>query len=315
MNIGWIYSAQFLLHDPGSVHVERAERLRIIRRALDASGLSPALLTLPFDAATPAQLAAVHDPAYVDLVRMMSDAEFPFIGSTDTGLCPHSYRVAALAAGGVLAACDAIMAGTVSRAFCAVRPPGHHAEVDQALGFCLFNNIALAAEHLVQHHHLTRVAIIDIDAHHGNGTQHMFEQRRDVFYVSLHERPESLAFPGTGYASETGRGAGLGYTLNIPLRRGCDERDYLAAVDRDVLPALDAYEPQMLLISAGFDALAGETVANLSLAPATFGPLTQRFVALAQRHAHGRLLSVLEGGYHLADLGRAVVTHVRALCV
>jgi acetoin utilization deacetylase AcuC-like enzyme len=313
MRIAWIYDAQFLLHDPGSVHLERAERLHRIRRALDEAGLLARLQALPFQAATPAQLAAVHDPAYVELVRMVSDAEFPFIGSTDTGICLHSYRVAALAAGGVLAACDAIMAGTVARAFCAVRPPGHHAEADRAMGFCLFNHVALAAEHLVRHHDLQRVAIVDIDAHHGNGTQHIFESRRDVFYVSLHERPESLAFPGTGYASETGCGAGLGYTLNIPLRRGCDERDYLAAVDRDVLPALASFDPQMLLISAGFDALAGETVANLSLAPDTYGPLTERLVALAQQHAHGRLLSVLEGGYHRADLGRAVVAHVRAL--
>ena len=158
------------------------------------------------------------------------------------------------------------------------------------------------------------MAIVDFDAHHGNGTQHIFEHRRDVLYISLHERPESLTFPGTGYAAETGLGDGAGYTLNVPLDRGCGPRDYLRAVDQWVLPALHDYGPQVLLVSAGFDALAGDNVANLSLDPESFGPLTDRLVAVALRHSQGRIVSVLEGGYDLAHLGSAVVAHVRALC-
>jgi acetoin utilization deacetylase AcuC-like enzyme len=314
MKIGWVYDARFLRHDLGGVHVERPERLQVILQALREASLLDQLVPLSFPAATPEQLALVHDPAYVEIVRLMCEGGFTFIGSPDTYICAESYNVAALAAGGVLTACDQVAAGNVSRAFCAVRPPGHHAEADQALGFCLINHVALAAEHLVRQHRFARVAIVDIDAHHGNGTQHIFERRRDVLYISLHERPESLPFPGTGYAEETGLGDGAGYTLNVPLDRGCGPRDYLRAVDQWVVPALHDYGPQVLLVSAGFDALASDNVANLSLDPESFGPLTDRLVAVARRYSEGRLVSVLEGGYDLARLGSAVVAHVRAMC-
>jgi acetoin utilization deacetylase AcuC-like enzyme len=221
--------------------------------------------------------------------------------------------VAALAAGGVLAACDAVMSGEVDRAFCAVRPPGHHAEPDQAMGFCLFNNVALAAEHLIRRHGLSRVAIVDFDAHHGNGTQHIFESRSDVFYASLHERPGTLPFPGSGEANEIGLGSGEGYTLNAPLTRGSGEAEYLGALDEWIVPALDRYRPEFVLVSAGFDALMWDDVANLSLEPPCFGPITRRLTDAAARHAGGRLVSVLEGGYDLPNLGAAVAAHVTAL--
>ena len=231
--VGWVYNRRFLDHDPGASHVERPERLEVIVRSLQQAGLLDQMDALPFSAATAEQLTLVHDPAYVDLLRMMCDDGFTFVGSSDTGINAHSYEVAALAAGGVLAACDAVMAGRVRRAFCAVRPPGHHAETDQALGFCLFNHVAIAAEHLVRHHQLSRVAIVDFDVHHGNGTQHIFESRRDVFYISLHECPGSLEFPGTGAADEIGSGDGQGYTLNVPLDRGSGEAEYRAALERE----------------------------------------------------------------------------------
>jgi len=314
MKIGWVHDPRFLQHDLGGVHVERPARLQVILEALREASLLDQLVSLRFSAATAEQLALVHDPAYVELVRLMCEGGFTFIGSPDTYLCGESYHVAALAAGGVLAACDEVMAGSVTRAFCAVRPPGHHAEFDQASGFCLFNHVALAAEYLVRKHGVARVAIVDFDAHHGNGTQHIFERRRDVLYISLHERPESLAFPGTGGAAETGLGDGVGYTLNVSLNRYCGPRDYLEAVDQRVLPALHRFEPQVLLVSAGFDALSGDNVANLSLDPESFGPLTDRLIAVAQHHSQGRMVSVLEGGYDLAHLGSAVAAHVRALC-
>ena len=325
---GWYGGVRSLLRDEDRMGLRfTVSAARSGRRACGTSGavagdgggiaqasLVEQLVSLRFSAATAEQLALVHDPAYVELVRLMCESGFTFVGSPDTYLCAESYNVAALAAGGVLKACDEVMAGNISRAFCAVRPPGHHAEVDQALGFCLFNHAALAAEYLVRQHHVTRVAIVDFDAHHGNGTQHIFEQRRDVLYISLHERPESLAFPGTGYAAETGLGDGVGYTLNVPLNRCCGPCDYLEAVDQQVVPALHNFRPQVLLVSAGFDALADDNVANLSLDPASFGPLTDRLVAVARRHSHGRIVSVLEGGYDLAHLGSAVVAHVLALC-
>lgn len=313
MRVGWVYDPRFLRHEPGGVHVDRPRRLQVIVETLQQAQLLDQLVPLRFAAATAEQLALVHEPAYVELVRLLCDSGFTFIGSPDTGICAESYEVAALAAGGVLTACDEVLAGHVTRAFCAVRPPGHHAEADQALGFCLFNHVALAAEHLVRDCGLNRVAVIDFDAHHGNGTQHIFQQRSDVLYVSLHERPESLPFPGTGHAAETGDGQGRGFTLNVPLARACDTREYLRALDDQVLPVLHDYAPQMMLLSAGFDALAGDSVAHLSLDPATYGPLTERLVAVARRHSQGRIVSVLEGGYDLAQLGAAVAAHVRAL--
>jgi acetoin utilization deacetylase AcuC-like enzyme len=258
-------------------------------------------------------LALVHDPAYIDIVRLLCAEGFTFIGSPDTGICPASYDVAALATGGVLAACDAVWRGDVRRAFCAVRPPGHHASIDQAQGFCLFNHVAIAAEYLIRHHGASRVAIVDFDAHHGNGTQAIFESRRDVLYVSLHERPEAPSYPGTGYASERGIGIGTGFTLNVPLDWGCSPGNYLRAVDEHVLPALAAYQPEWLLLSAGFDGLASDPVGHLGLQPDTFEQLTHRLLQTAGDVACDRVVSVLEGGYVSADLGAAVVAHLRAL--
>lgn len=313
MKLGWVYDARFLRHASGGVHVERPARLEVITEALRAAGLLEQLVPLSFKPATADQLALVHEPAYIDLVRLMCQEGFTFMGSPDTYISAESYDVAALAAGGVLAACQQVMGGGVARAFCAVRPPGHHAEVDQALGFCLFNHAALAAQYVSRHVGLERVAIVDFDAHHGNGTQHLFEHRRDVLYVSLHERPEAPSFPGTGRATETGIGAGVGYTLNVPLPHGCQPAAYLRAWDEQVTPALEQFEPQFLVLSAGFDGLAGDGVGHLRLDPATFRALTDRLVAVARRHCQHRIVSVLEGGYDPGQLGTAVVEHVRAL--
>jgi acetoin utilization deacetylase AcuC-like enzyme len=313
MKLGWVYSPLFLRHDTGRSHVERAERLQVIVQSLRQTGLLNRMLPIDFGPASAEQLALVHEPAYIELVRLMCDEQFGFIGSQETTICPYSYDAAALAAGGVLAACDAVLSGQVQRAFCAVRPPGHHAESDQALGFCLFNHVALAAEHLVRRHGLSRVAIVDFDVHHGNGIQHIFESRADVFYISLHERPASLAFPGSGAAEETGCGPGAGYTLNVLLDQGSGEAEYLAALDAAVVPALEQYQPQFLLLCAGFDGLMWDDAAHLSLEPSSYGPITQRLTAVARRHTGSRLVSVLEGGYDLSNLGAAVAAHVAAL--
>jgi acetoin utilization deacetylase AcuC-like enzyme len=313
MGFGWVYDRRFLQHDTGPGHIERPARLEVIVDTLDQLGLLGRMEPVPFGAATAAQLALVHDPVYVELVQMMCEGGFTCVGSPDTAVCPKSYDVAVLAAGGVLAACDAVLADRVSRAFCALRPPGHHAERDQALGFCLFNNVAIGAEHLIRHHGLSRVAIVDFDVHHGNGTQHIFEERADVFYISLHERPESLAFPGTGAADEKGRGAGEGYTLNVPLDRGSGEPQYRAALETQVVPALHRYRPEFLLVSAGFDALMWDRISHLSLEPNSFGWITEQLVQVAERYAGGRLVSVLEGGYDLSNLGPAVAAHVASL--
>ena len=196
MRLGWIYDPRLLRHDPGGVHVEQRGRLEVILRAIEDAGIQQRLEPIPFHAATPTQLALVHDPAYIDIVRLMCDEGFTFIGSPDTGIGRDSYDVAALAAGGVIAACDAVWRGAVRRAFCAVRPPGHHAEVDQAMGFCLFNNVAIGAEYLVRHCGAARVAIVDIDAHHGNGTQHFFERGATCSTPACTNDPVRSASPG-----------------------------------------------------------------------------------------------------------------------
>lgn len=313
MNVGWIYHRRFLDHQTGKSHVECPDRLEAIVEALRAEGLLDELQPIPFASATQEQLSLVHDPAYVDIVRILCEEGFTFLGDSTTTICESSFSVAALATGGVLAACDAVARGCVDRAFCAVRPPGHHAGAEQAMGFCLFNHVAVAAEHMVRQYGLDRVAIVDLDVHHGNGTQHIFGSRSDVLYVSIHERPESLPFPGSGHAHEVGVEGGRGSTLNIPLDRGSDVSVYLEVLNHSLLPALDDFAPQFVLLSTGFDTLAWDNTAHLCLEPDSFGPITKPLVELAERHAGGRLVSVLEGGYDLGHLGAAVVSHVRAL--
>ncbi len=314
MTVGLIYDRRFLDHrDAEDVHLEHPLRLTVIMEAFEKEGLLQRMLRLPFRQAKAEEIALVHDPVYVDIVRMACDEGMTAIGSEDTFLCEKSYDVAALAVGGVMAACDAVMKGAVQRAFCAVRPPGHHAETDRAMGFCLFNNVAVAAEHLVRNHGLKRVAIVDFDVHHGNGTQHIFESRADVLYASIHERPGSIGFPGTGEATEVGTGPGRGFTLNVPLSHGAGDAEYRTAFERQIVPRLDEYRPEFLLVSAGFDALAADTISHLRLEPESYGWMTELLVDVALRHGEGRVVSVLEGGYHLDYLGRAVVHHVGAL--
>lgn len=308
-----IYDRRFLDHDPGRAHPECPQRLAAVLDGLRSAGLAGRLRPISFRQAAADQLALVHEPAYVDLVRLMCDEGFTSIGSDDTRLCAKSYDVAALAAGGAMAACDAVMAGTARRAFCAVRPPGHHALADQAMGFCLFNNAAIAAEHLRRRHGLERVAIVDFDAHHGNGTQSVFESCASVLYVSIHERPGSIDFPGSGQADEVGTGPGRGYTLNVPLSRGAGDAEYRAAIEREILPALRRFRPEMLLLSAGFDALAADAISHLALEPESFGWITEQLLTAADHYTGGRVVSILEGGYALDCLGAAAARHVAAL--
>ncbi len=313
MSVGWVFHPFFRHHATGSEHPDQPARLDTILDVLKKAGLLDRLESLGFGPADPEDLGLVHDPAYVDLVRLVCEQGFTYIGDPETHICPASYDVAALATGGVLAACDATLAGKVRRAFCCVRPPGHHAERDRARGFCLFNHVAVAAEHLVRRRGLSRVAIVDFDVHHGNGTQALFEDRADVLYVSLHENPLTLRFPGTGYRGERGMGAGEGYTVNVLVPPGGDEEDYRRGWAEAAAPALAAFSPQFLLLSAGFDAQGTESIAHMNLTPEGFGWLTRELIAVAESRAEGRLVSVLEGGYELDGLGRCVVAHVGAL--
>jgi acetoin utilization deacetylase AcuC-like enzyme len=217
-----------------------------------------------------------------------------------------------LALGAVLRGCDAVMKEEVKRVFAAVRPPGHHAEPDAAMGFCLFGNVAIAARYIQQEYQVQRVAIVDFDVHHGNGTQACFEDDATVFFASLHQHPRTC-YPGSGYAWETGTGQGRGYTLNIPLNPGADDAQYMEAVQSRLIPELDKFKPEVLLISAGFDAHAEDPLAEMELSEEGFEEMTRALSDVADRHCRGRVISALEGGYNLRALGRSVVRHMIGL--
>ncbi len=312
MRVGWVFDPFLLRHDTGPAHPERPERLTAVIEALRREKLLERLRPLRFQSVPLDVLEWVHDPVYVELVRLACAEGLTLLGDRETRLSRDSFEVARVAAGGVLAACDSVMDGSSETAFCAVRPPGHHAERDRAMGYCLFNHIAVAAEWLIRHHRLHRVAVVDWDVHHGNGTQRIFEERAEVLYVSLHESPESQ-YPGSGYEHEIGSGAGEGFTLNVPMPAGSGDREYRRAFAARVIPRLEEFRPQFLLVSAGFDASAEDHTARINLEPVSFAWMTRELMNFADRHGAGRLVSVLEGGYDLPSLQRGVVAHVREL--
>ncbi len=312
MATGLITDERFLLHHTGAGHPERADRLRAVTTRFHGTGLLNYLQPLPFTAAPLELLRRIHAEEYLQRLENACARQEQFIDVPDSTIVPISYEIAKLAVGGVLAAVDAVRAGQVANAFCAIRPPGHHAERDRSMGFCLLNNIAAAAEHLVCNHQLKRVAIVDFDVHHGNGTQHIFEDRADVLFISIHQDPRTL-YPGTGFASETGVAAGKGFTLNIEAPPGGDDAFYREAFQRQILPRLRDYHPEFLLISAGFDAARNDPLALMELSDGAFAWMTQQLMTVADECCNGQLVSLLEGGYDLQTLARCVELHVRSL--
>ncbi len=292
-----------LLHDTGPAHAERPERLRVVVDALrDAY---PHLDWRQAPIATRGQLLRVHSEHLLEAVLESNPAELMQL-DPDTVLSPRSAEAALRAAGAAVAAVDAVMIGAARRAFCAVRPPGHHATSDAAMGFCLFNSIAVAARHAIDAHGLERVAVVDFDVHHGNGTQAIFEHDRRVLYASSHQAP---LYPWTGDRSETG----AGNIFNATLPPGSDGALFRRIWGDRLLPAIDDFAPQLLLISAGFDGHRRDPLAELQLDAADFGWLSEALVALADRHCQGRVVSALEGGYDLDALAESSVAHLRAL--
>lgn len=292
-------------HDTGPGHPESPARLRAVLAALD----DPRLVSLErveAPRATREQLLDVHAAAYVDQIFASTPVDGYVQLDPDTVMSPGSLEAALRAAGAACAAVDAVLTGSTQRAFCAVRPPGHHATHDQAMGFCLFNNLAVAAAHALATHGLQRVAIVDFDVHHGNGTQDIFRHDPRALYASSHQIP---LYPGTGAASEHGDGN----IFNAPLRPGAGSTEFRAVWDKTLLPELDLFRPQLLLISAGFDADARDPLAQLNLETDDFAWITERLIELADRHADGRVVSALEGGYDLDALREGTAAHVGAL--
>lgn len=309
---GVLYDESFLRHRVDRDHPELPDRLVAAVKGIQERGLSQ---SLPFFTASPAKyeaVTAVHDPAYLSRFEEACLSDKMTFGHPDNQICYDTYDTAFLAAGGVIEMTTRVMEGTLDNAFCAVRPPGHHAEHNKAMGFCYFNNVAIAARHIQRNWGIGRIGIIDFDVHHGNGTQHIFEDDPTVFFYSIHEHP-SFSFPGTGREFEKGTGAGVGYTLNTPVLPGMRDEEYKKLFAADLFPAFDAFQPEVILVSAGFDAHADDDMSGVMLSTDAFTWITKRIMELADRHANGRLISILEGGYVLARLPELVGNHVQTL--
>ena len=297
-------------HVPPPGHPECPERYDAAFAGVCRHGLIDYLEKIPCRPALEPELHRCHLRGYVDLVRREVESGRPMLSTGDADLSPRSYEAALYAAGGCLNATTAVVERRVKNAFCIVRPPGHHAESARGMGFCLFNNAALAARHAQERHGLQRVLIVDWDVHHGNGTQEIFYRDPSVYYFSVHQSP---LYPGTGAADETGEGAGVGTTANVPLPAGAGRAEVLAAFRDRLLPAMEQFRPELVVVSAGFDARADDPIGGMALTDADFEELTRLLLDLAKRHAGERLVSILEGGYNLAGLASAVFAHVQAL--
>ncbi|MBI3419301.1 MAG: histone deacetylase family protein [Proteobacteria bacterium] len=296
-----------LKHDPGPGHPEQPARLAAVLKGLSEGKLG-ALPRFEAPRATEADLFLVHTLDYVtELEEAFADAqEHPLALDPDTLINDASEDAAHRAAGAGLAAANAVMEGKLQNAFCAVRPPGHHAEAGHAMGFCVFNNAAIAARHLLERHHLARVAVVDFDVHHGNGTQHVAEKDARLFYASSHQYP---FYPGTGSPHETDKRN----VVNVPLEAMSGSKSFHHAYDKVIFPALEKFAPQFLIISAGFDAHHSDPLAQVQLREEDFGWVTQGLMKIAARHADGRIVSFLEGGYNLDALAACARVHVAAL--
>jgi len=307
---GFVTHPDCELHFAGPSHPERPERLVAIVERFASSGLLDELAEHTARPAAASVLARVHTADHIRAVELACLRGRTMLDDGDTYVCAESQRAALLAAGGVVDAVERVVRGEWNNAFVAVRPPGHHAEETHAMGFCLFNNVAIAARHLREQLGLARVAIVDWDVHHGNGTQHTFERDASVFYASLHQYPH---YPGTGGSRERGLGEGEGATLNLPQPARSGDSEWLADFEHVLVPALDDFAPEFVLISAGFDAHRDDPLSATRVSEQGFREMTRRLLEVAQRPSRGRIVSVLEGGYDLASLCNSAQAHVEEL--
>lgn len=310
LKTAFLYDPAFLKHQTGWAHPEKRRRLTAIIEHLKTAGLWDLLLHPHVRPAPMEAITAVHTPEYVDRIRLDCATGKLFKPDEETVGSPGTYDAARMAAGAVLTALEAVMQGKAGNAFCAVRPPGHHALPDQAMGFCFFNNAAIGARYLQREFGLHKIAIIDWDIHHGNGTQQAFYNDPSVFYFSIHQ--EGL-YPQSGRSTETGEGPGRGFTLNVPMPTGASDSDYQKAFLTLLDPAMARFRPEFILVSAGFDGHRDDNLSSAALTEKGFAELTRHVMKLANQYCGGRLVSVLEGGYSLSGLTASVEAHVRTL--
>jgi acetoin utilization deacetylase AcuC-like enzyme len=303
-----LYTPKYLNHNTGPHHPESPKRLKAIMKELNRSGLfetGKCSLIEPKRASIE-DLKLVHEPDYIQLIEKYCASGGGLLDLGDTPVSPKSFETALFAVGGALDAVNLVMAGRFKNAFALVRPPGHHAGPYYAMGFCLFNNVAIAATDLLKSSNIERILILDVDAHHGNGTQEIFYDTDRVLYISLHEDP--TGFPGTGFVDETGKGKGLGYTVNIPFPFRIDDQIYLKAVNQIVVPIAQQYKPQFILVSVGFDGHYTDPVAELSLSASCYLKTFSCVLNLASQFCTGKLVAILEGGYSLNYIGKIAAT-------
>lgn len=313
MATGFHYDPRYLEHETGTVFPERPERMASILDYLEQTGLIKRLVPISGRVCEREHILAVHDESYINfLEKSCQDGTKLLYGDADLPVCGKSFEIARLAAGGALNMCDAVMQRKVDNGFCLIRPPGHHAEKNRAMGFCLLNNVVISARYLQRRWGLSRVAIIDWDVHHGNGTQHILEDDPTIMVINLHQHPSTL-WPGTGYVWERGHGRGEGFTLNLPFQPGATDADYQEAFSRLALPKLKEFAPQAVLISAGFDAHLYDPLAQLHLSSVGYAWMTRQLKNIAQTYASGRLISMLEGGYNLVSLAWGANAHMEVL--
>jgi acetoin utilization deacetylase AcuC-like enzyme len=300
----------FLKHDTGR-HPETADRLRSITKRLEQAGLIAKCRAGSYQPLTEEAVGRVHAAKQIQAAKQVAEHGGGFLDA-DTVVSPDSFKVALAAAGAGAAAVDAVMKGPEKNALCLVRPPGHHATPTRSMGFCLFNNIALAAHHARTAHHLTKILIVDFDVHHGNGTQDIFYESPEVVFFSIHRYGNGF-YPGTGAEDETGRGKGLGHIINVPVRYGTPRKTYHDRYKLALEKAADKIRPELVLVSAGFDAHAKDPIGSLDLDVEDFAVLTKEVLEVAKVHAQGRLVSCLEGGYNLEALAESAEAHLKEL--
>jgi acetoin utilization deacetylase AcuC-like enzyme len=309
---GFLYDERFQEHLTGNYHPEVPDRLPAVYKGIEDAGLLERLTLIK---ATPADLKwvqIVHDPDYVKRFQSACSIGDNIFDSPDNQMCTASYEVALLAVGGVLEAVRLVMEGKLDNAFCAVRPPGHHAEINKAMGFCYFNNVAIAARYIQKQWGIERIGIVDFDVHHGNGTQHIFEHDPTVFYYSIHQHP-TFAYPGTGREFEMGKDAGYGFTKNSPVLPGQGDKEYKQLMQKDLFPAFAEFKPEVILVSSGFDAHIDDNMSDIKLTTEGFSWIIEKIVEMANQYAQGRLISVLEGGYSIKRLPELARNHIEVL--
>jgi acetoin utilization deacetylase AcuC-like enzyme len=297
-------------HLAGRQHPERPERFDAVVHALERAGLTERMARIASRPVLEEEMLLCHTRDYLRIAQHDVQAGYPSLSTGDTDITPNSWEVACRAAGGVLNAVDAVLTGKARNAFCAVRPPGHHATPNRGMGFCLLNNVAIGARYAQRKHGVQRVLIVDWDVHHGNGTQDIFYGDPTVFYFSTHQWP---LYPGTGRADETGAGAAKGTKMNFPFPAGSGRKEILSAVENSLAPAARRFRPDLIMISAGFDSRIGDLLGSFTLTDSDFTDLTRAVMDMAAEHADSRVVSVLEGGYALAGLASAAAAHVQAL--